>query len=52
MARVFLSYAVEDVQLAEKIQVALLAQGFTVFFGDRLPPAGDYQSRIFQAIRK
>jgi formylglycine-generating enzyme required for sulfatase activity len=51
--RVFLSYSSVDRKLAEAIQLALRAQGHTVFF-DRtdLPPGEEYDTRIRRAIEK
>jgi hypothetical protein len=49
--RVFLSYASEDRQLAEEIQLSLVGEGHKVFFdAETLPPGGDYQSRIREAV--
>jgi formylglycine-generating enzyme required for sulfatase activity len=51
--RVFLSYSSEDRESADAIQLALRAQGHTVFF-DRtdLPPGEEYDTRIRRAIEK
>jgi tetratricopeptide (TPR) repeat protein len=51
--RIFLSYASEDKDSAEQVYLALIASGHQVFF-DRatLPPGGDFNSRIRQAIRE
>jgi tetratricopeptide (TPR) repeat protein len=51
--RIFLSYASEDKDSAEQIYLALIPSGHQVFF-DRatLPPGGDFNSRIRQAVRK
>jgi len=50
--RVFLSYASEQVNLAEQIFLTLLNSGHTVFF-DRtdLPPGEDYNPAILDTIR-
>ena len=49
--KIFLTYASEDENAAERIYLALTGQHHTVFF-DRasLPPGGDYHVRIRQAI--
>jgi TIR domain len=51
--RIFLSYASEDKDSAEQLYLALIASGHQVFF-DRatLPPGGDFNSRIRQAVRE
>lgn len=49
---VFLSYASEDRQLAEQIQLSLIGDGHTVFFDqESLPAGGDYQKRIRDAVK-
>ena len=49
--RIFLSYASEDRQLAEEILLSLVGEGHEVFFdAESLPPGGDYQSRIREAV--
>jgi formylglycine-generating enzyme required for sulfatase activity len=51
--RVFLSYSSEDREPAEAIQLALRAQGHTVFFDRKdLPPGEEYDTRIRRAIEK
>lgn len=49
--KIFLSYASEEAQTAEEIQLALTGSGHDVFF-DRtsLPAGGDYNARIRKAI--
>lgn len=50
--KVFLSYASEDRELAEEIQLALLGADHVVFFDkSSLPPAGDYNARIEKAVK-
>ncbi|MGH9945005.1 MAG: toll/interleukin-1 receptor domain-containing protein, partial [Pyrinomonadaceae bacterium] len=50
---IFLSYSSKDRTLAEEIHLALLGGGHEVFFDkSSLPPGGDYNSRIRQAIKK
>ena len=45
--KVFLSYAAEDRELAEQIQLALVGAGHSVFFDrESLPAGGDYHARI------
>ena len=47
---VFLSYASEDRQLAERIQLALVGARLKVFFdAETLPAGGDHQARIHNA---
>jgi TIR domain-containing protein len=49
--KVFLCYASEDRETAERVQLALLSAGFDVFFdAQSLPAGGDYQARIKAAI--
>jgi len=50
--QIFLSYAAEDHDLAEEVQLALIGAGHQVFF-DRasLPPGHDYHSRIQSAVQ-
>lgn len=49
--KVFLSYASEDRQIAEEIQLALTGAGHNVFFDrESLAPAGEYHSRLRSAI--
>lgn len=49
--KIFLSYASEEAELAEQIQLALTADGHDVFFDKMsLPPGGDYNARIRKAI--
>ena len=49
--RIFLSYASEDRPLAEQVQLSLVGEGHEVFFDvESLPPGGDYQSRIRDAV--
>ncbi len=53
MAFVFLCHASEDKPLVEPIQLALLNAGHKVFFDKQsLPPGGDYQTRILEAINR
>ena len=49
--KIFLTYASEDKDTAEQVYFALVGNRHTVFF-DRasLPPGGDYNARIRQAI--
>lgn len=51
--QVFLSYASEDRDTAEEIELALRGAGHSVFF-DRanLPPGGEFHSRIKEAVRR
>ncbi len=50
-AQVFLSYAAEDRDAAESIQLALLGAGYRVFFDRQsLPAAGDYYAGIQSAV--
>ncbi len=49
--RVFVSHAAEQRGEADRLAIALRARHHTVFLdADDLPPGGDYQSRIQQAI--
>lgn len=49
--QVFLSYASEDKDFAEQIQLALAAANHQIFFdAESLPPGGDYHSRIRDAV--
>jgi hypothetical protein len=49
--KIFLSYASEQRDLADAVNLALIAQGHDVFFDrDDLPPGGDYNGRIRSAI--
>src|SRR5690242_19468194 len=51
--RVFLSYASADRQLAERLDLALRAQGQTVFFDRRsLAPGEEYNAHIRNAVRE
>jgi hypothetical protein len=51
--QLFLSYASEDRQIAEQIQLALIGAGHDVFFDrESLPPGGDYHARIQSAIQE
>lgn len=51
--RFFISYASEDRQAAEQVQLALIGAGHQVFFDKiSLPPASDYQARIRLAVKK
>jgi TIR domain len=48
---VFLCYASEDHDVAERVQLALAGAGFAVFFDEQsLPPGSDFQARIQEAI--
>src|ERR1700745_876218 len=48
---VFLCHASQDGDVAERIQLSLIAGGHNVFFdAQSLPAAGDYQARIKAAI--
>ncbi len=50
--QIFLSYASEDREQAEEIQLALLSSGHHVFFDKTsLPAGGDYRSRIQRAVQ-
>ena len=50
--KIFLSYASEQRNLADAVDLALIAQGHDVFFDrDDLPPGGDYNGRIRSAIQ-
>lgn len=51
--QVFLSYASEDRDTAEEIELALRGSGHSVFF-DRasLPPGGEFHARIRDAVRR
>ena len=51
--RIFVSHASEQRAEADRLAIALRGRGYEVFLdSDDLPPAGDYQSRIEQAIAK
>jgi len=51
--QIFLSYASEDRDLAEEIQLALLGAGHKVFFDkESLPAGGDYHSQIERAVQQ
>ena len=51
--RIFVSHASEQRAEADRLAIALRGRGHEVFLdSDDLPPAGDYQSRIEQAIAK
>lgn len=51
--QIFLSYASEDRQVAEQIQLALVGAGHDVFFDiESLPPGGDYHDRIRKAVKR
>src|SRR5436305_1223299 len=50
---IFLSYASEDRALAEQIYLALIGNGYKVFFDrESLPPGGDYHERIKSAVNR
>ena len=50
---VFICHASEDQDVAERIQLALIGAGFTVFFDSQsLPPGADYQNQIRAAINR
>ncbi|MFM7640070.1 MAG: toll/interleukin-1 receptor domain-containing protein [Cyanobium sp.] len=50
---IFLSYASEDREIAEQIQLALAGAKHKVFFdAETLPAGGDYHERIRTAVRK
>jgi TIR domain len=50
--QIFLSYASEDRDLAEEIQLALLGAGHSVFFDKAsLPAGGDFHSQIERAVQ-
>lgn len=50
--QISLSYASEDQELAEDIQLALSGAGHDVFFDEAsLPPGGDYRARIAHAVK-
>jgi hypothetical protein len=50
---IFLSYASEDRDIAEEIQLALSGAGHRVFYDKAsLPAAGDYHGRIEHAVRE
>jgi hypothetical protein len=49
---IFICYASEDKPAAERVQLALVAAGYKVFFDEQsLPAGGDYHARIERAIR-
>lgn len=51
--QLFLSYASEDRQIAEQIQLALIGAGHHAFFDrESLPPGGDYHARIERAVQE
>jgi hypothetical protein len=51
--QIFLSYAAEDKNIAEPIAFSLRARGHKVFFDrDDLPPGGEYDMRIEQAVER
>ena len=51
--QIFLSYASEDRNLAERIFFALTGEGHRVFFDkESLPSGGDYQTRIRLAVER
>ena len=53
MSSVFLCHASEDKRLAEPVQLALASADCKVFYDqESLPPGGDYQARIREAIRQ
>lgn len=50
--QIFLSYASEDRDLAEEIQLALVGSGYMVFFDKAsLPAGGDYHTQIESAVK-
>jgi hypothetical protein len=50
--RVFVSHAREDAKLAERIALAIRGRDCTVFLdANDLPPGGNYEARIHQAIK-
>ena len=49
--KVFLSYPKEQRKIADQINLALLAQGYDVFFDrDKLPPGDDYNAAIHREL--
>src|SRR5687767_11180959 len=53
MMFVFLSYAREDHELAERIRSTVVAAGFDCFLDTRsLPPGQEYNSRIREAVAR
>ena len=49
--KVFLSYASEDKEISEQIQLAMVGAGVDMFFeAERLPVGGDYHDRIRKAV--
>jgi len=51
--KVFISYASEYRDIADRIAVGLRQEGFSVFFDrDQLPPGGGYDTRIRKAIKQ
>lgn len=49
--KVFLSYAAENRAIAEETRLAVVGAGHHVFFDkDELPPAGDFHSRLREAV--
>jgi hypothetical protein len=51
MYKVFLCHASEDKPVAERIELALSAAGYRVFYDEQgLPPGGDFHARIERAI--
>ena len=51
--QVFMSYAAEDKALAEPIAFSIRARGHNVFLDrDDLPPAGEYDMRVEQAVKR
>lgn len=53
MPSVFLCHASEDKPLVEPMQLALASAGCEVFYDqESLPPGGDYQARIREAIQR
>ena len=51
MYKVFLCHASEDKPVAERIELALSAAGYRVFYDEQsLPPGADFHARIEQAI--
>jgi len=50
--RVFISHAREDSKIAERIALAIRGRDCTVFLDEQdLPPGGNYEARIYQAIK-
>jgi TIR domain len=50
--RVFISHAREDAKIAARIALAIRGRDCTVFLDEQdLPPGGNYEARIYQAIQ-